>query len=702
MQFLDRRKSVRPGSRRPIEAWFQLATILPIIHKTTLMPSTRRAWLWPAVILLLALQAALALTIVHRESLTFDEDDHMFAGYMMWKAGDYGLNPEHPPLVKLLATAPLLGDKLWIPPDQGRNFKTEAYLGGRDWLAHNDGGRQQLVFRMRASTELLALALCLVVFLAAREWFGEVAAVVSLALIVFDPNILAHSALVTTDIGVSCFFVAAIWTFYRYVTRPVLTNLLLAGVATGLLLATKHSGILIGPMLLLLMAWEIFAAPRPERGRLALRFTGAFLAIAVVGTLVLWCFYGFRYAARPPGLSLSTSLADYATPLSRFQAGVVLGVAHLHLLPESYLMGLVDVKRMAAFYPTFLLGKVYAHGQWYYFPLVILIKTTLGLLALLILAVYAMITRRLTRRRELLYVLIPALVYLLIAMASGMNIGARHLLPLYAFAAIFAGAGWSVLAQRSRGWALICAVLLGAHIVSTLLVFPNEMAYANEASGGPKNVHNLLSDANVDWAQQLIQVKQWQDRHPSEECWFAYFARPEVDPAVYGIRCHALPTLDTQFLGGSEIIPATIKGAVLISAGDLSGCEWPSDKNNPYQGFEPLRPDETIDDSVFIYRGTFAVPDAAAMARAQKSGTMLLQHQPGAALALARDAVSIAPKNLFALTALGDAAAATGNRQAADTAWEAAVQAARELEPDAQVSYLPDLEAKIQRPAISK
>ena len=40
------------------------------------------------------------------------------------------------------------------------------------------------------------------------------------------------------------------------------------------------------------------------------------------------------------------------------------------------------------------------------------------------------------------------------------------------------------------------------------------MAYANEAWGGAKNSHNLLSDANVDWGQQLYQVKAWEDEAP--------------------------------------------------------------------------------------------------------------------------------------------------------------------------------------------
>ncbi len=160
-----------------------------------------RRWVWVAVIALLAMQAAHVAYVVHRESLTFDEADHMFAGYMMWKAGDYGLNPEHPPLVKLLATVPVLGGDLWIPPQQGRYFKQEAYLSGRDWVARNDGSSQRMVFKMRLAAGLLALALSLVVFATAREFFGTEAGLIALALVVFDPNVLAHSAFVTTDIG---------------------------------------------------------------------------------------------------------------------------------------------------------------------------------------------------------------------------------------------------------------------------------------------------------------------------------------------------------------------------------------------------------------------------------------------------------------------------------------------------------------------
>ena len=653
------------------------------------------------VLLLLFVQMTQVALVVHRESLTFDEDDHMFAGYMMEHTGDYGLNPEHPPLVKLLAALPIYRHSLWVPPLQGREFKSEAYLDGRDWLARNDGSSQRMVFAMRLCAGLLALALSLLVFFAAREWFGDRAALLALLLLSFDPNILAHSALVTTDMGVTLFFLAGVYFFYRYVKEPSIFRLLQAGLAAGLLLASKHSGILLAPMLLLLMGWEIAAAAKGSRARLTLRLTGAFAAITLVGVVVLWAFYGFRYAARPTCLSLSTSLADYAAPLSHFNSSAVMAISHLRLLPESYLMGLVDVKRMAEFYPTFIFGTVHAHGVWWYFPMVILIKSTLGLLGLSLVAVLAVLTGRLRKGRELVYLLLPGGFYLLVAMTSGMNIGARHILLLYALAAIFAGAGAVALLDSCQGRKRMAAwgvgLLVAAHIASSLSVFPNYMAYANEAWGGPRNLHNLLSDANVDWAQQLNQVKQWQDRHPGEECWFAYFANPEVDPAVYGIRCHKMPTIDTLWLGGADVIPPTVSGNVLISAGDLSGCEWPSGLMNPYRGFQSMEPAEMIDYGVMVYHGTFDLKQAAALSRAQTAYALLGKGKRAEALAMAREAVAIDPTEIVSQTALGDIAAAQGEKEVARRAWQAAMVSARRLEPDAQVSYIPDLEAKLKK-----
>ena len=96
-------------------------------------PRTNR-WITATVLALLLILSAQILHAIHGQSLTWDEDDHIFAGYESWKTHDFGLNPEHPPLVKLLATSVILGESLQIPPNKGRFFKEEAYLDGRDFL----------------------------------------------------------------------------------------------------------------------------------------------------------------------------------------------------------------------------------------------------------------------------------------------------------------------------------------------------------------------------------------------------------------------------------------------------------------------------------------------------------------------------------------------------------------------------------------
>jgi 4-amino-4-deoxy-L-arabinose transferase-like glycosyltransferase len=665
--------------------------------KVGVLVEAKTGWqIWAVVIALLVIQAVQIVLVVRQESLTFDEGNHIFAGYMMWKTGDYGLNPEHPPLVKLLATSAILEESLSVPPLKGMPFKVEAYMDGRDFLAANDPNHH-LVLRMRLTAGILAMGMTMAIFLAALEWFGFGAALIALVLAVFDPNLLAHSALVTTDMGLCCFLLLSLLAFYRWASEPTPLRLTLAGLAAGCVISSKHSGILLAPMLIALALVEIFRSEKADRVRITLRMLGGLAVIVLTAVTVLWGFYGFRYAARPAGLVLSTSLAEYMAPLGALDRFAVSTMARFHLLPESYLMGLVDVRLVAQGSPTFLLGQNLAHGVWWYFPTAILIKTSLGLMLLLLLAGFAIVTRKLARGREVLYVVTPMAIYLLVAISSGLNIGARHILPLYALGAILAGAGaWALLCGNRRWIYAVCAMVLW-HIASAFAAFPAGMAYANEAWGGPSQVHRYLSDANVDWAQQLIHVKQWQDRHPNEECWFAYFARPEIDPAMYGVHCHAMPNIDTYWLGGADVIPPKVSGVVLISAGDLSGCEWPSGRLNPYARFQSMHQDEQIDYGVMVYRGEFAIPEASALSLAQHARELLRQGKLAEALEAAKKGAEIAPDGMMAQTALGDVAMAAGDKETAKTAYIKALESARKMEPDAQTGFVSELRGKLAK-----
>jgi tetratricopeptide (TPR) repeat protein len=169
-----------------------------------------------------------------------------------------------------------------------------------------------------------------------------------------------------------------------------------------------------------------------------------------------------------------------------------------------------------------------------------------------------------------------------------------------------------------------------------------------------------------------------------------------VNPETYGIRCHHLPTVDTNG-GGADNVPAVIEGTVLLSAGDLSGCEWPAASLNPYDAFRRAKPEETIDDAVMIYRGRFDMRQAAALSRAQNATEAVGKGDAAGALALADEAVTIDPSSILGHEARGDALAAMGRKEEARQEWDTALREARKLEPGAQPMFVPDLEGKINK-----
>src|SRR5258706_8365444 len=231
----------------------------------------------------LVLQLALS---VSRESPTWDEGDHIFAGYRSLTHKDFGLNPEHPPVVKMLAAAPLLSMPLKVPEVRNRFFMQEAFLDGKEFLFANDA--DAMMFRARMTASILTVLLALLVFLATREFFGTGSAFIALTLIVFEPNLLAHGARVTTDAGLSCFTFATIYAFYRYVKVPSAWRLPVVELPTGLALTAKHTGILVIPMLALLAICELlrgrFTKQRYSEGPAGTGRRAGLLAVSLIAS----------------------------------------------------------------------------------------------------------------------------------------------------------------------------------------------------------------------------------------------------------------------------------------------------------------------------------------------------------------------------------------------------------------------------------
>ena len=657
-----------------------------------------------ALCLLLVLISLQLFFSVRRESQTWDEANHIFTGYRSWTHADYGLNPEHPPLLKLLATAPLLSSRPQAPALEELFFKEDAFLRGKEFLYQNDA--EKILARTRTAAAILTLLAALVLFFGTKEMFGTGAAFIALTLLTFDPNLLAHGALITTDVGLACFMFLSIYMFYRFVKSPSALRLIMTGISVGLVLAVKHTGLLVLPILFLLTSCEIvlyiFGANREKIGRHALKLAGSLALITLIGFIVLWSFYRFRYEARPSGLQLNPPLVEYVQGLKPYEAWPIATAARWHILPESYLYGLVDVKLTANYYTSYLLGKVYAHGVWFYFPVAFLIKSTVAVLALFLLTLGVIAARRFDRWREILFLIVPVVFYLIVAMTVGMNIGVRHILVVYVFLYVLIGGATWILVQKSRKWTYAVAVLLLAHAASSVAAYPNYIPYANELWGGPSQTHKYLTDSNSDWGQQLKSIKQYLDQRGVKECWFVYFAEGVAEPSYYGIPCKPLPTINTLWLNLPIDVPATIDGPVLISSSNLSGLEFGPGSLNPYLQFKQLKPTAVIDRGVFVFDGKFDVPLASAISKVQKAGNLAQAKQLDEALQEAQAAVALAPDSIHTQLALGDILLELGQPQQARASYEKAFALAQTIEPEFQIRSIANIEEKLKSVASAK
>ena len=653
--------------------------------------SLSRATAVSAAIVILLFFAS-CLHSAKRDSVSWDESQHLYSGWLSWERGDFGYNPEVPPLVKMWDAIPLLHRDIKQPAFTGDHFKKEGFVLGQRFLAAN--GIDQTLIPARVMASLLTVFLATLLFFCAREMFGDKAAMFTLLLFCLDPNFLAHGAYVTTDIGASLTMLAAVYAFYRYMQRPTVARMIIVGLAVGLAMTAKFTGVFIVPVLCLIAVIDFWRSgtksPSPRQ------LITAIVVISLIGVGCIWTLYHFRYAARPSALQLNPTSEAYlqklASPLSRRALTMM---SKLHLLPEAYIYGLADTKISAGDLPSYFFGLDYAGAPHWYFPAAFLIKSTLPFLILLVLTMAVVFRGRWQMRREIVFLTVPPLFIFLLSTSSNLGIGYRHLFPMFPMLYILIAGCASYLVSKNPKFIYGFVVLLLWQLVTTVTARPGLLAYANEAWGGPSETHLYLSDSNVDWGQQLKAVRHYLETHPSQPCYFAYFAQGPVDFRDYGINCRVLPTgsalwtgLDTMRFGEDP----NVSGTVLISDGVLAGADMPG-KENPYAQFESIRPAGVIDRGLYIYRGQFKLGAAAAMEHVGAAIDFAKQHNVEGTVREARIAVNLDPNNPEAHALLGDALAATGETRAAQSEYAAALHSS-ELDPAFQKSLLAELLAK--------
>jgi len=247
-------------------------------------------------------------------SQTVDEGMHATRGYTYWQFNDYRLNPANGNLPQRLIALPLLTGNYKFPPISNEAWRTsQGWQIARQWFYEIGNDADAMIRRGRAVSGLLAVSLGLLVWAWSRQLFGPLAGMLSLALYVLNPTILANGALMTSDTAAALFFSAATWAWWRMLQQPTLLRVIVSALAMGGLFVSKMSCVLILPIALaLVIARLIEGSPvllqtrrlreARSRGAQVLVFSGVAIGHVLIVLLVIWTFYGFRYSAFSPAM----------------------------------------------------------------------------------------------------------------------------------------------------------------------------------------------------------------------------------------------------------------------------------------------------------------------------------------------------------------------------------------------------------------
>lgn len=563
-----------------------------------------------AVVLIAFAAVFVGLTVssYRQESATVDEAGHLVCGYTALVLKDYRLDPVHPPFLRMWAALPLLAMS-----NVHLDTNTLAWTSGRSWeffhqfmYLDNDGDR--LLNRARFMNVLLGVLLGILLFCWSRELFGFWTATIVLGLYCLEPNILAHFGLMTIDAGVACFIFGTTYFLWRTTRRLNAPNLIGLLAFFALAQVSKFSALVLGPITMALLlthalrngVWPVTFGCGGELATRRHRVLAAFCIVllsAFASYIAIWGTYRFQYAPAPRGGGLERVVSGpnvhQRVPIT---AAVMDWADQHHLLPNVCAQGLEILLAAVQQRTAYLHGQLSSTGWWYYFPIVLLIKTPVSLIILSIAGLALFAVNRSTRWRDGLFILLPIAAYLGIAMTAKMNIGVRHILPIYPLALLIAGKTVeTVIASRRKLFIAALAALCLLQVGEVVAVHPYYLAFFNQFVGGPKNGYKYLADSNLDWGQDLKRLKKWMDANNVNRINLAYFG--SADPAYYGIHCSHL--LGSTVFPPDKIETPSLPGFVAVSVNNLTAVGL--DGNQFYKPLLDVEPVAEIGYSIRVY-----------------------------------------------------------------------------------------------------
>ena len=585
----------------------------------------------PAV--LLGVNALLLMWGAYVHSPTLNEPGHLVAGISYWQFGRFDIYNVNPPLVRMIAAAPVL---LANPKTDWDGFcesseRPEFLLGERFVAANGDRSTWLFTLARWACIPFSLLGGC-VCYWWGKQLYGEAAGLISLALWCLCPNLLGHGQLVTPDMAATALALAACYSFWLWLKRPTWMRALASGIVLGIAELTKTTLVVLFPLWFLI--WLVYRWQDRHALRLCswLREVGMLAARMIIALYVLNLGYGFEGSFTRLGdfkfmsASLGAEAGALESPVGGGNRFADVWIGRLPVpLPRHYLLGM-DLQRRDFenyHYPSYLSGQFSPKGWWYYYLYAMAIKVPLGTWLLFLLAASCRFWRRPGASihsscesargiptathalkhvfkpswRDEFVLLSPAVAVLtLVSSQTGFSEHMRYVLPAFPYCFIWIGRIAPFLGGQRRVPTGIAVAAILWSSGSSLAVYPHSLSYFNEMVGGPLGGPRHLIQSNIDWGQDLLFLKRWLDEHPSvRPLKLAYFGY--CDPRYVGIE-YSAPKLPVPT--GSEAAQHAIPpGWYAISvnfvrglpyfayAGDGTKTSYAQDSLSAFQRIEP-------------------------------------------------------------------------------------------------------------------
>lgn len=449
-------------------------------------------------ILLVCLYLYLSVNSIFGESLTIDEIVHVEEGLNAWYRHTFAVDVLNPPFVREIATIPLL-------------------FGARGYVAP------------RLVIVLFGFPLLWAVYQTVKKRIGKAAALMSVFLLVFEPNMLANNHYVTLDFGFTVILFLTYVLFLSLIEKPVILRWMMVGASLGFALASKVSALLFLPPLFFL---ALLVHKKGRTVPFVLQYWRHMFMSLVIALLVLWATYFFRtdtiIAKRDDASRVSSRLHEVARLTNNQLLEKVLLFGENVQLPLGNYMAVLKNSVLFGKNPksVFFMGEYHMTQKWYFLPVTMLYKTPVPLLLLFVASAYLFVKKKC---RDTLWItfFLPIPVMMAISMMSSVRPMVRYMLPVFPFIVITAAQ--SIPLWKTRFQKILFVILCLWYAWGTVSESPHFIAYTNELAGPRHLRYEKFFDSNLDWGQSLPDMKKFMKDTAPSHVLFSYFGRDDGD-----------------------------------------------------------------------------------------------------------------------------------------------------------------------------